>query len=1400
MNMRKAVALFAAVMMLATMLPISAFAAMSFDVTASDGYYTVISNNEYSLAPGATESEIVVNNSEGSDRKVVHVFEVDPTEETIDVLPGYYGIDKIDPDNLSDSSVWASKELSKTVAYYEDVLGYNVVGAMNTALAYDSNAPYGYMVMNGVVLGDPTVHPGAQTYLAINYDGTAELRAMTTPLTGNEKTAISANFGWLVKDGALVGYTTPERTSSDASRSMIGIKADGTLVFCQVDGRNAPFSTGLSNYEMGEMMLSLGCVNAVNCDGGGSSTFISKREGEEDSTMRSVPSDGSERPTINSVIIVSNAVPTGIFDHAVLDAAYDYYAAGSHTTLTMAGVDTNGYPVEVPADATWQLADSSFGTVENGQFVSSGKTGDATVQLVYNGAVVGEKVLHVVHPEVFAFSVTDTVIPFGKSISVEFACTYGVDDWAVCMDGAYSLSLSDDTAATLDGNTLTASSDESKSGVVVTGVYTADPTVKATMNVTFGKGSEILFDFEDNDLHGFVGFDEAKAWSAENGVDNTLVGADPLGGQCSNEVDGYTWVASKENGGKVKNGDYALAFTADNTMANFAQWTYNVLFNVEGPVVLRDVANGKNAVALGMWLYIPEGAAGMAFQSQFFTKTATGYNHVQTHFTFTTANGTEKNLNSCTEADIPESRWVYAKVALTGNYVCTADPTDTTSARSPSFLRTYVKPTSPMKLTFFIDDITLDYSSAVDDRVLPTISDLTYATADTALALENNAAISSNTLAFSATIADNAALNYNTATITVDGKALDNVTASGKTLSSGDVTLANGEHVVVFEVQDMLGNLARAERKFTVGTGAAVSLGGHNDSGAPAEVDSIYYIDLKAEDMASVEKMTAVLKLQNANTWDLDAVQVAPGFEAELDYNANSELLYVELNRISTAISTFSLDTTLISIPVRLWSWNAIDHFTGNEIAPDVHYATGNCPIVTIDCEVVEGEVVYADKTANSFGGSLSEATNINDTAAKWHTHTPEAIDDVEATCITSGYEGRTYCADCGSIVETGTYLPATGHTFAIVGDQLLCHCGEAMTGIGLVELDGVTYYLFNGVLMSGWQYVDTDYYYFDTETFEMATGVTVVDGMTYTFADDGKLVRGAFVKNVKGTMYFYAGKLQARRFIELPEGTYWAKDNGYIAYGDAPTILASHAPYIWYHFNETTGLLERTSDGYVEYDGNTYFCIDGEIFSDTAIKVGDDIICTTTMGRVLKNAKCWIAHYIGCDESEIPAGLHYCDADGKIVRTGFATMDGYTYYYNDYVMAKGFTKVGEDYYFFNAASGKMYKNTTLIVPKNDYGVEPGYHEFTADGTMYVPDPNGPKAIIEKDGKLYFTIDGVVQKNILNELDGEYYLSQKDGSLAVDGVYWVNNKNDLITETAYWFGFDADGKMIKDGF
>ena len=466
--------LFSAVawLLIFAMMPISALAAGSFDTSVSKDYYVVLSEKVYNLAPGATETEMVVNNAEGTDRKVVHYFEVDTKNENIEVLPGYYGIDKLDPDNLAldgiedKSKYWTDKNLTQTVAYYEN-MGYNVVGAMNTALAYDSNAPYGYMVWNGVVLGSPEVHPGADTYLAIDGGGNCELRSMSTPLNGTEVTAISANFGWLVKNGKLQD-NSGERTSSDASRSMIGIKADGTLVFCQVDGRNAPTSTGLSNYEMGEMMLSLGCVNAVNCDGGGSSTFVSKREGETANVMRSIPSDGSERATINSVIIVSKAKSTGEFDHAILTTDYDYYAPGTSAVVNAQGVDAAGTVAELPTEGiTWALADDAFGSVKDGVFTSNGTKGDVVVKMLYNGVVVGEKQIKVVDPDKFALSLDETALPYGKSMEIDFACKYGADNWDICVEGAYTLTLSDNNAATLNGNVLTATSDMSFTGVDV---------------------------------------------------------------------------------------------------------------------------------------------------------------------------------------------------------------------------------------------------------------------------------------------------------------------------------------------------------------------------------------------------------------------------------------------------------------------------------------------------------------------------------------------------------------------------------------------------------------------------------------------------------------------------------------------------------------------------------------------------------------------------------------------------------------------------------------------------------------------------------------------------------------------------------------------------------------------
>jgi hypothetical protein len=90
---------------------------------------------------------------------------------------------------------------------------------------------------------------------------------------------ISGNYQ-LAKDGK-VPDNVPD--ADLAPRTAIGFDADGSrMLLLTVDGR-ATGSRGLSLKEMGQLMIGLGADDALNLDGGGSSTMLA----------RSLPSDGS---------------------------------------------------------------------------------------------------------------------------------------------------------------------------------------------------------------------------------------------------------------------------------------------------------------------------------------------------------------------------------------------------------------------------------------------------------------------------------------------------------------------------------------------------------------------------------------------------------------------------------------------------------------------------------------------------------------------------------------------------------------------------------------------------------------------------------------------------------------------------------------------------------------------------------------------------------------------------------------------------------------------------------------------------------------------------------------------------------------------------------------------------
>ena len=83
----------------------------------------------------------------------------------------------------------------------------------------------------------------------------------------------------LARDSMITGEVETEGQASFATsrhpRTAVGIAADGRrLLLAVVDGRQKPYSDGMTLRELATLMLALGARDALNLDGGGSTAFV----------------------------------------------------------------------------------------------------------------------------------------------------------------------------------------------------------------------------------------------------------------------------------------------------------------------------------------------------------------------------------------------------------------------------------------------------------------------------------------------------------------------------------------------------------------------------------------------------------------------------------------------------------------------------------------------------------------------------------------------------------------------------------------------------------------------------------------------------------------------------------------------------------------------------------------------------------------------------------------------------------------------------------------------------------------------------------------------------------------------------------------------------------------------
>lgn len=161
----------------------------------------------------------------------------------------------------------------------------------------------------------------------------------------------------LLKDGEIYDTPNTERTA----RTVIGIKPDGNVVFYTIDGKMSDFSVGATQKQAAKIMQDLGCVDAVNLDGGGSTTFAMRYLGSNNVKMVN-RSASSARAVANSVILL-NTAPLSTPKTLFLSQAPAKILLGSTHKYSITGaIDENYLAYEFDENPLWAV-NEEIGTI-----------------------------------------------------------------------------------------------------------------------------------------------------------------------------------------------------------------------------------------------------------------------------------------------------------------------------------------------------------------------------------------------------------------------------------------------------------------------------------------------------------------------------------------------------------------------------------------------------------------------------------------------------------------------------------------------------------------------------------------------------------------------------------------------------------------------------------------------------------------------------------------------------------------------------------------------------------------------------------------------------------------------------------------------------------------------------
>lgn len=685
------------------------------------------------------------------------------------------------------------------------------------------------------------------------------------------------------------GQIPSDIPSSDVNPyTAVGVKANGEVVFLEVDGRNSSNSVGISSMDAAKFLRDLGCVDAISLDGGGSSTIAARMPGDSSPKVINKPSDGSQRANSNALLLVSKkamAVKNGqepISLQLKLLHIYPgkiYMLPGSTTSFSVKGTDEYFFPVAVASDVKWQASAGKI--TQTGEYTAPDTPGTYQVTAVSGDAKGTATVVVIPASRITSIKPSASSITILPGMSQKISLTAQMDNLTVVSDNRQA-------KWQVEGNVGTISTD---------GVFTAatngDKT--GTIKVTMGKNTASITVNIATPPVVLEGFENGTAWSS-------------------------TGIRTASHRVKVVNnpdlaafGSNALRIDYDMTLADGVEkgtaGVYAYPVNSDGSSA--GIPLGENPTAIGMWVYGDNSKLWLRARVRDGKGQTYDLNLTSDYNASTRTGGIDWIGWKYVEASIPSGKEGPFILELPVRLMCSRDE-----------MRT--------KGTIYIDQIRVIYGAKSDDLVPPS---------GTILSPQDQAVFQTGKVEFKAQVTDNVAVDKNSIKLYVDSARISDIkineTANGYQVEAqlgSSIPLADGLHVATLRFSDKFGNNGSKSVTFRVSTGAPEVVA---EIAPSTEVAGAYDYTVSVKNPNTLKKLYLNFAYDKDMVEILDADPATPGIQALLEgwmakgriinnkVDTSNGRIMIEVDGLNAAIKDPVLKAVTIRIKPTQGTWDS---------------------------------------------------------------------------------------------------------------------------------------------------------------------------------------------------------------------------------------------------------------------------------------------------------------------------------------------------------------------------------------------------------------------------------------------------------------------------------------------